>query len=90
MALMTMANKVLGWLADGLGWCSFMAFGSAAPEIIVNAVSTIKAAGATGGGNSEATSLGVRRAAIARRNQPRSLSPTLGSKAWRVPTAWPR
>jgi len=48
-------------IREDIAGASFMAFGSAAPEIIVNAVSTIKAVsgGANGGGDPEAASLGV-------------------------------
>eukprot|EP00756_Hemistasia_phaeocysticola_P039506 Hpha_TRINITY_DN16818_c0_g8::TRINITY_DN16818_c0_g8_i1::g.148349::m.148349 len=51
-------------IREDVAGCTFMAFGSAAPEIIVNAVATIKAGSAdtgsgSGGGGSSATDLGI-------------------------------
>eukprot|EP00756_Hemistasia_phaeocysticola_P039492 Hpha_TRINITY_DN16818_c0_g12::TRINITY_DN16818_c0_g12_i1::g.148356::m.148356 len=51
-------------IREDVAGCTFMAFGSAAPEIIVNAVATIKAGNAdtgsgSGSGGSSATDLGI-------------------------------
>lgn len=57
VSLETLVQKLK--VPEDVAGASFMAFGSAAPEIIINAVSTIKSAAATGDDSSDATDLGI-------------------------------
>ena len=57
VALETLVQKLK--VPEDVAGASFMAFGSAAPEIIINAVSTLKAGASNDADSSEATDLGI-------------------------------
>ena len=57
VSLETLVQKLQ--VPEDVAGASFMAFGSAAPEIIINAVSTIKATAGSGSAAQSATDLGI-------------------------------